>query len=643
MARDRIGFALALLAALTIALCAWAYARGLYTSVWNSDAVQLLKLHEDLMEDGGRLSDWTLSAAPSFLPDWGVHWIAEALTPGPVSAMALYMGAQLALICAGAAYALGGAGVTGRRLRWTMAALVALVFALTLTPASPFHRIGWPVHHAGVLSLYLLALGAAFRVLRASSFPLGALVVMGMSVGMAALSDTLSLVQLVAPLCGLFILCALLRMVGLRRAAGSVFLVAVAGLVGYALQVALVPPYSDLSPSLDFAKPGTAAPALLSTLGTSVVAHPLTGAAIVLGWLATLGLTVRGLLRPAQRDGLFALAAFTVGTTITSAAFTLLLADLPAAWRYMLPSLVLPVVVLAGAAARLRTQRALSGVLVGTAIVSAGFGVQAVAKTGIGTDTQNIEAACLSDALDDMPGAQDGLHGAALYWDAKVMDVLMPLDTTIAQVTQTGEAFAPVGSRDWQRPRYDFVIAQPGHSDPAWRLDTARIEAINGAPDLRQRCGGREVLAYAGGLSLVDTRSVWRGCELPNFGTVDQDACTVAQGEPGFVTFGPYLPTEPGRYGFTLRYRASGDGGRWDAVATDDGSAFTELGAGELPATGGVPGEVSGVLLRRAGDAGPRLELRSYAGEETKLVIEALVIEALDARDTVPQTDRREP
>ncbi len=640
--------ALAALAAITIALVAWAYARGLYTSVWNSDAVQLLKLHEDLMEDGGQLSDWTLSAAPSFLPDWPVHWLSELLTPGPVSAMALYMALQLTLICAGAAYALRSAGVVGGRLRWTVAALVALIFALTLTPASPFHRIGWPVYHAGVLSLYLLALGGAFRVLDDKALPRGALLVMVASVGAAALSDTLSLVQLVAPLCGLFVLHVLLQRISARRAAGAVFLVAVAGLIGYSVQIMLVPPYAELSPSLDFAKPGGAAQTLLSTLGASMVAHPLTGAVIVLGWLATFWFTARGLIRPARRDGLFALAAFTVGTAITSTAFTLLLSGLPAAWRYMLPSLVLPVMVLAGAAARIGSDPARARVLLATAFISAGFGVHAVAKTGTGTDTQNIEAACLSDALDDMPGASAGLSGAALYWDAKVMDVLMPLDTTIAQVTQTGEAFAPVGSRDWQRRRYDFVIAQPGHPDPAWRLDTARLEAINGAPDMRQRCGGREVLAYEAGLSLVDTRSVWRGCELPNFGRVDADGCTVEQGEPGFVTFGPYLPTEAGRYRFTLRYRANGTGGRWDAVATDDGSAFTVLGEGALPATNGEPGDVSGTLVRRAGDAGPRVELRSYAGETTGLVIEEIVIEALDANgldesETVPQTDRREP
>lgn len=109
-------------------------------------------------------------------------------------------------------------------------------------------------------------------------------------------------------------------------------------------------------------------------------------------------------------------------------------------------------------------------------------------------------------------------------------------------------------------------------------------------------------------------------------GTVEGTDVVVEPGTPaGFVTFGPYVPLDPGRYVLTLSYTGSAPPsesvGGFEAFTPSQGSAA----AVELPGTGGTPSEIT--LSFESVDRTDQWEFRTTFSGTGSLTVDKIRIE----------------
>lgn len=488
------------LPAFALACLAVCYLSGhaLRAGLLNADALYLPTLFDDLLARGGRLSDWYLTPAPYFFPDYPVYLAAYWLAPTSYLQIIVFGVIQGALLFA--------AMVVLARALGIEAALPCAACSLTLfawlaaSGQEPFVLLlsnAW--HFGGFLSAVLLAAAWLRHRQTGSRRTLWTACALAF---LTTLSDSLFLLQAVLPLA-----CAATARVlagdgGLadRRRGRSLALcwapvaAALLGHFGYKLLVAHPTRYRA---QMDFAH-------LASNL------HDLSAIALglwhalplaVLAWLACLAFALACAARLALRRDPFGLPpalawllVFWLVSLAITLAVSLLVYNLPPAARYFIPAACWPILLAPLVAACLLRGRAAALLLAGTLACAAGIGTAAAHQWNahpLDYAYYPADSACLDRALAD----RDLRHGIAQYWDAKPFQRFSRRGIVLAQHIASLDELPWITSQRYFRPAYDFALVGPD-APPPHHIPAARLEAINGAPAARVRCGAYTVLLY---------------------------------------------------------------------------------------------------------------------------------------------------
>lgn len=492
--------ALASVAALTLAFLKQFIHPGLF---FNSDALYLPAVYADLVERGGRLSQWFLTPAPYFFPDWPVYFTLAWLSSSMYAALAGYMTVQALAMW------LLAASIARRFSSWPQALIGAtLATVLTCRLAAdivyPYNFIMLPTYHFSAWLALLAALALLLPVLqRQAAAPRGTALALALLTALMVLSDRIFALQFAAP--ALIMLAASRRtQPGWRWLAGAIAAGCVAGVLLYKWPLLVangLPMPWHLSRGALRANLGTVG-AMIAAVWRYNAALVVCSALFYAGLLMVAPGALRRLLGKRGVDGgadtAGWLALFSLTSVLLSGAAIVLSSDLPTE-RYFLPLFLIPLVL--GPALLHGYWRAdgMRAGLVGAALLLAAAVpawqlVQLALQAGpVRADYYPQEVACLDRLFEQY----DLRHGAAMYWDAKRVAMLSRRRPTIATYTPQLQRQHWINTDATFMPAYDFVLLS-GEGGPE-QIDEARLRALNGPPAAVGLCAPVKLLIYPRG------------------------------------------------------------------------------------------------------------------------------------------------
>jgi hypothetical protein len=491
-------FASLLLPLFAVACLAVSYLTGqeLRAGLMNADALYLPTLFDDLLRHGGRLSDWYLTPAPYFFPDYPMYLAAYWLGPDTYFQILVFGAIQCVLLFSAVC-------LLARVLRID-AALPCAAFSLTLfawlalSAQEPFVLLlsnAW--HFGGFLSAVLLVAAWKRYAESGSRRTLWAACALAF---LTTLSDSLFLLQAALPLAcaaGARLLLERDYLAGRRRRVALPLVLAAAALLGHMSYKVLVTNRTRYSAQMDFHHLASNLHDLHAIALRLWDALPL----VVLGWLAFLAFALACAVRLALRRDPFGLPrplawllVFWLVSLAGALTVSLLVYNLPIAARYFIPALCWPILLAPLAAAHLLRGRAPAPILAGTLACALAIGVATaqqwrahpIERAYYPTDT-----ACVDRALASM----DLHYGIAQYWDAKPFQRFSRQGMVLAQHIESLDELPWITTKRTFRPAYDFALIGPKAPPPHY-IPPERLEAINGQPAARVTCGGYTLLLY---------------------------------------------------------------------------------------------------------------------------------------------------
>lgn len=471
----------------------------------NSDALHLPVLFDDLFVRGGRLSDWFLTPAPYFFPDFLVYGAAWLAADGVYRQVLVFALLQFVLI--GAALCYLARPLAAHRAMFAVLVCVPLAW-LAAHADLPFALLLASAHHSGAFLAMLAAVGLWLHDETAGGaparWPRPALCLLCLA---AVLSDTLFLAQTVAPMAATILVC---RRKGsglfaaARRLALPLLACGALGMLAYRFVVA----HPTRHPArLGIGQAGPNLQALHEIFGTVFAQAPPLGLAVPAFAAYGIACLLRRLFnRPSRLP--CALELLVIFCTLSMAATVLALIlnkTLPPTSRYLLPVFCLPLV---GGAALLahwlgKWFYPAAGLLAALCTVLLGAGAWPhLQGERDASRFYPADVACIDRAL-----AGTGLrHGIAQYWDAKRVQALSREQLTLAQYRGDLSAMAWITSQRFYRPAYDFAIVTDD-APPEFRLPRATLVAMNGEPARSVVCGNRTLMLYGPGRLRVTSPS----------------------------------------------------------------------------------------------------------------------------------------
>jgi len=468
----------------------------------NADALYLPTLFDDLLRGGGRLSDWYLTPAPYFFPDFPMYLVAWWLAPDTYLQIAAFAVIQCALLF-GAAFLLSRALGGGAALPCAACSLTLLAW-LSLPALEPFALLlssGW--HFGAFLSAVLLVTVWLRFEDTGSRAALWAACALAFT---TTLSDSLFLLQAALPLacaCSLRLLKEREhqrkpeRPRGAARRLAASWLPAGAALLGHLAYALLVRHHTRYEVHLNPRQTGANLRDLYAIARGLWDALPLA----VLGWLAFLAFALACALRLARGREPFGLTprlawllVFWLVSLACMLAVELLVDNLPVAARYFVAAACWPVLLAPSIAAQLLRERAPALLLAAGLACTLGTGAAAAAHLRthpLESAYYPADSACVDRAL-----ASAGLrHGIAQYWDAKPFQRFSRRGIVLAPHVEALDELHWITSGRYFRPAYDFALVGPW-APPPHHMPAARLEAINGLPQAEVRCGAYTLLLY---------------------------------------------------------------------------------------------------------------------------------------------------
>ncbi|HEX5342865.1 MAG TPA: hypothetical protein VFX55_10250, partial [Duganella sp.] len=172
---------------------------------FNSDAMYLPALYHDVVVRGNPFSQWYLTPAPYFFPDWPLYFAARTLTGTTYHALAALMAVQALALWALSALIVRRYTSTPRALAAATAATAVVCFAASRA-IYPFAYVMLGSYHFGTFLLVLAGLLLMLPQLQRQRVAPAALAGLALLMAVAILSDRLYALQFLLPAIGIAIL-----------------------------------------------------------------------------------------------------------------------------------------------------------------------------------------------------------------------------------------------------------------------------------------------------------------------------------------------------------------------------------------------------------------------------------------------------
>lgn len=466
--------------------------------LFHADALYLPAVFADLFARGGRLSDWFLTPAPYFFPDFALYLVAYPLGGNLFGEIFVFAVAQILMTTVALSFIVRA---TAERYHLATTSLImAGLIWLSMNAGEPYVELISSAYHFGAFLSALAFVACWLHLQRHDSKPARQLMTVAMCVlaFLTTLSDNIFLVQAVIPF--LAVCCLIPDATGTSRRSRAIVPVAVllASILG-SLSYKLFVTHSTRYPTkLGWAQVGEHAHDLIGIFGTQFKTAPLVALVI----LVYLCLGAACCVARARKRTLFGmpntlitLVIFSVISVATTIAAVLFVKNLPPSPRYVIPVFIWPLIVVTLVAQHLAGRKffwvtTYAGVLLALSVLAPALRLPQAADAGIYPE----EIACIDKAL----AGKSLRNGIAQYWDAKHIQMLSHQQITLAQYYSDLAPQKWITSERYFRNAYDFAIIAEDAAPP-FKLPVDVLTAINGAPAENISCGNRRVLIYGQG------------------------------------------------------------------------------------------------------------------------------------------------
>jgi hypothetical protein len=558
--------------------------------LYNSDAMYLPILFEDVVSNSGRIDDWYLTPSPYLFPDWPIYFFSHILAANVHFRIILFATLQVVITYFALLFLVRQlfAKKPGHLIALGITALLVM---FAIGPESPFSYIFVSAHHYSIFWGSVFALALTIKLFRMNISLQFFLILIGLSIFVAlfVLSDQLFLLSFTVP----FVLSSLTIPVypNPKHSAKEYYLIgtiaagSVAGKIfyqffaehgsrtDYSLRYDV---FISLSDSIETIK------SITLDLFDVTRSEPFFGIILSLFFASTLILLARlGSAKklvlfdptPFGRQGAARLSLFDYVTLFAvTSAFCQLLAFVltdphPYSERYM-SSIYSWTVVIAILFAWnypiLESKKLFLLTITPLCLLSLNL-----LESTFGSRKNDAYLARFEDAkcITDMLIKSNQRNGIAGYWDAKLLQSLSGNKLTIAQYSSTGkllEKFKWITSDNFFKKQYDFALLNTRAEDGGLSLNNYFQQNV--ANDRRTRslsCGQYKALIYdkfkyiPDHLSYRGSKISWTGSELPtslNTSVSSGDRVKVDLIEEGYLVHGPYIKIPTGSYLLNLKY-----------------------------------------------------------------------------------------
>ena len=459
----------------------------------DTDALNIPTLVADVLSRHGSLAHWYLSPAPYLFPDALLFVPAHLLAPDAYMRIAVFQVLQLGVLWTAFMWTAARTGHS-RPARFASVALALLVYA-GLRGIAPYNQLFVAGFHAGGFAISVVLAGLCIAPSRHTS-TIRHIAGLGLIAALSffsTLSDSIVLVQAIAPLSLLLVLLAAGRDGDRRSRIVTAVVLSGAAVLGHALYGSIVAHPTRYPLVLTRVKVHTNLTAVRVLMRDWVSSHRAAPVVIVLFTVAALAMSIRVVRGWQRHGGLDNLVVWFAMAVASSVAGVVLATTNEVTVRYFLPVAVLPIagLVLVATNSRFLAGRAATALAVAVALVMSVDTVDLARANGVRTTFADAEVACIDDAIASI----DGRRGIAQYWDAKYIQNLSRLDITVAQYWDNLTRMEWITSDDYYSSTYDFAIISNGPAAPTV-LSVDLIISGNGQPARTVECASHIVLLY---------------------------------------------------------------------------------------------------------------------------------------------------
>ena len=598
-----------------------------------SDSLYLPTLFEDIFVKGGKINDWFLTPSPYFFPDYPAFFIAYLIGNTPQSQMIAFALIQASLMLMVVfLIAKETSKINSSNFTIATTTLIVLIW-LALSAGEPFVFILLGAYHYGAFlsAILLAALWLKFNDNSSVKNQYFLLTLIGAFTFITTLSDTLFLVQFVAPLVATHVLISILdREFSLKKTLALIF-IAICSFVGSISYKWIVENQTRYATSIGIENLSQNLKGISEIFYAAATGYPVFGIIFLL-YLGVVLHSLILLLRGDKQDfKLSWLALFSFLSLCVTLFTTLVVTNLQITGRYLIPALSWPIIiVLIFINNRFRDRFALTAILISILALSSmsWSSYQLIQSNGIKEKYYPGDMACIDDVLEK----ENIRNGIAQYWDAKHIQNLSRLNLNIAQYFDNLSEMHWITSKKYFKPTYDFAIITEA-APPPFKISTEALINLNGKPKLIKACGSRTVYIYAKDqmrirkfVSVGDTYT-WKACDLPTVIGVQTAECEMQKkddAQTGYLTFGPYEQLTTGEYTFAIAYSSNASKGKpvgnWDALlATPKGTNILQDGL--MTGTDGTIETIIGQFQLNQEQNMGKIEIRTMANTDTDLKI----------------------
>ena len=462
----------------------------------NSDALYLPVLFNDILVHGGKFSDWYLTPAPYFFPDFIIFFLAFLFGPGVFSQIIIFTLLQCALVCSLLYLILRKIDVPNP---FITANFIATSFVwLAISVDQPFIFILLSAYHYGAFISTLLLVYGWLIYCQAQSLNSRLIAVASLSViaFLSSLSDAIFFIQALMPFSATIVVLYFYRrkheVQNLLYAGIIPLAFGIIGLVSYKWIVAHRTRYSG---RLGFSKFSQNL-GDLSNVVIGVLQKDYLLCLIFILFFYFIFRSIRSFLSYKSTEFLGSqfICIFSVISSIATIAFVLMLQQIPISERYLISAFSWPVIVVGISISiyfeRLATWLFLisSGVMCSVLLLG---GIHKMTHLGVESENYPADIACIDRALKN----EGGVNGIAGYWDAKRIQALSHLNLNIAQHLEDLTEQHWITSSRYFYDRYDFAVYTKDAPFP-FTLSIDKIVQLNGSPKAIYHCGKSTVYFY---------------------------------------------------------------------------------------------------------------------------------------------------
>ena len=596
---------------------------------FNSDSLYLPTLFSDLLAEGGKLSDWFLTPAPYFFPDYPMYFLAYMIGTSTFSQIMAFTIIQLILsvfVC----WFLARQVLQNNAFITAVAIVTGLIWFALFSPMSAFPFILVSGHHHGIFisAILCVALWLRYESSQDSSRSL-LLFLICATAFLSTLSDSLFIVQFTIPFTAAIIWYDILtRKISLRRLLLTATPALASSLGAYSYKYFVF--YRTRYPheiGLEYVHDSVLQ--IASFFETVIRVHPIYSI-ILLGYAGVIVYLSLFSFRNAKTDSptrkLAWLATFSVFSFCCTIIATSLVQHPPVSARYFLPAFSWPIIILLLYLEQHYRQYSGIGGVVVSGITVALLTISSItyeADKDAWVGFHPSELACIDEALT----RADASNGIAGYWDAKRLKMQSTRRLNVAQFNKELKEFYWITSKRFFKDSYDFAVIDKRFPDaPLEEL----LMRVGGQPEAVLQCGSKSLYLYGkDGLlvrKITSKRSVyqWQASELPTRIGILADGGKLKKqniAESGCLTYGPHEALPAGTYLFEITYSSPESSevlvGKWDAgLVPIKKIKFRE---GHLRGTNGKLDTIRGYFTISPRHHLKKLEIRTFSFKNTDL------------------------